>query len=321
MSVEDALLARARPYMLAEKAQSILRAEVVKGCSPQLLSQPVALEPPYLPVLGGNVPADDQGRQLWVYEDPPKEDDLVRLRLWINPEQDCAWVRSELLLKQLAGLQHRAALEFSGNADAIGAHFLCHRSDLPVLEASFAGQFERCMLRLDAGPLPGVAAPVFGEDLVFNDFLPPPPYSHLFTRPDELKRSPLAALIEVLSRIPPPTLGLYQAVFQPVRPQHNWHQNVQALLDLEYSVKLLGGMTHVQQLGQQAPSGDLRQMAMDLEIKSHTDKPLYCAALRIGVLHGGPAGPDILRALSAMVGMIQHGGRPLDRLRACLRSL
>jgi len=45
MSMEKALLAKARPYMLAAKAKEILRREVSKGCLPEILPQSVALTP------------------------------------------------------------------------------------------------------------------------------------------------------------------------------------------------------------------------------------------------------------------------------------
>ena len=152
------------------------------------------------------------------------------------------------------------------------------------------------------------------DKVVFRDFFPAPPYSHLFTRPDELKRSPYATLIAVLAQIPAPAIGIYQTVFEPVSPAHDWHQNVQALLDMEYATKLLSGFAHPNQFAQQAPSGDLRQMSVDVEVKSHSDKPFFAAALRVGVVYGDEHAADELRALAVVASLFQHGGRPLDWL-------
>jgi hypothetical protein len=118
----------------------------------------------------------------------------------------------------------------------------------------------------------------------------------------------------VLVQIPAPTIGAYQVVFEPVPSAHNWHQNVQALLDLEYTIKLLGGVAHPQQYAQQAPSGDLRQMSAEVEVKSHSDKPFFAAGLRVGVVDGGEHAVDELRALAVVASLFQHGGRPLDWL-------
>ena len=281
---------------------------------PDILAQPVALEPAYDPVLGGEDHLQRDRAGCCVYENPPAEDELVRLQLWISPEQTCEWVRSELLLKQLSHAHRRIALEIAGNKERIRVQILCHQADQPIVRASFLGQFEQCMLTFTRADLLRQLPADVWEGALFRDFFPPPPYSHLFTRPDELKRSPYATLIAVLAEIPAPTIGVYQVVFEPVSPDHDWHQNVQALLDLEYSIKLIGGLAHAQQLAQQAPSGDLRQMAMDVEVKSHTDKPFFAAALRIGVLDGGEHAPNMLRSLAVVASLIQHGGRPLDYL-------
>ena len=314
MSMEKALLAKARPYMLAAKAKEILRREVSKGCLPEILPQSVALEPAYHPILGGDYSPVVDCPDHWLPEEPPSEDDLVRLQIWVSPEQKCDWVRSELMLKQLSHAGRRISLEILGNQERIWTQILCHRADQPIIQAAFVGQFEQCMLTVSPSDLlRGLPAETWAE-ASFWDFFPPPPYSHLFTRPDELQRSPYATLISVLGQIPDPAIGIYQVAFQSVLPEHNWHQNVQALVDLEYSIKLIGGLAHAQRLAQQAPSGDLRQMAMDVEVKSHTDKPFFAAALRIGILDAGEQAQDMLRAMAVVTGLIQHGGRPLDRL-------
>ena len=284
MSVEDVFLAKAQRHMLAAKAKVILRAEISKGCMPEIAPHPLALEPFYQPVLGAAQLALAEEASPWVLEAPPSEDELVRFQAWISPDQHSDWVRSELFLKQLVCLRHRAAMEIVGNRAAIAIRFLCHRDDGPILKAAFLGQFEQCALsvvsedRLTEAPLAA------WEKVVFGDFLPPPPYSHLFTTPDELKRSPYTTLTTALAGIEPPSIGIYQVVFEAVPPDHDWHQNVQALLDLEFNIKLMGGGMPAQRYAQQAPSGDLRQMSADVTLKAHNDKPLFAAALRIGVL-------------------------------------
>ena len=49
MSIEHALVARAGPHMLAEKARRIVLAEASKGCTPDFYPEPVALEPAFNP--------------------------------------------------------------------------------------------------------------------------------------------------------------------------------------------------------------------------------------------------------------------------------
>ena len=108
-------------------------------------------------------------------------------------------------------------------------------------------------------------------------------------------------LVAALAQIPFPAVGFYQAVFAPVSPGHDWHQNVRTLLDLEYSIELLSGF---RPFAQQAPSGDLRQMAIDVESKSHNDKPFFAAALRVGLVGGGERAAELLRSLSVVGSLI-----------------
>lgn len=250
---------------------------------------------------------------MWVFETPPPADCFRRLRIWVSPQQPCEWSRSELFLKQLAGIRHRASLEVVGCCEAINLQLLCHLEDLPIVRAAFLGEFELCALSSwDNDPLSHVPAKAWAR-AVFHDFYPPPPYSHLFTRPDELGRTPYAALLASLAEIDPPGLGFYQVVFAPVSAGHDWHQNVQVLSDLEFSIKLLSEL-NAYRFAQQAPSGDLRHMAMDVETKAHNDKPFFAAALRIGVVNANRGARRRLDALSVAAGLIQHGGRPLNRL-------
>jgi len=89
---------------------------------------------------------------------------------------------------------------------------------------------------------------------------------------------------------------------------------VEALLDLEYQLKLWSGASDPGRYLQQPPSAPLNTMAGNVECKAHPDKPFYSAVLRIGVLDGRELAKPLLQGLSVAVGLIQHGGRPL----ACL---
>ena len=314
MSIAKAMLVRAHPYMLRAKAQAILREEMSKGCRPDIAPWPVALEPSYFPILAGenlaNLPS--QKSSLWVPETSSDENQLSRLRIWLSPQQKCDWVRSELILKQLSCLSHRAALEIVGNEKSVVLQFLCHSADAGLVRTAFKGQFEECELTsLRDNALRDIPAHIWAK-AVFADFYPPPPYSHLMTSPEELKRSLYATVITALTEIPLPAIGFFQVAFAPVAPEHNWHQNVEALLDLEFRIKLLGGIAPSQRYLQQTPSGDLRGMASDVETKSHNDKPFFTAALRIGVVGHHDDANHLLHSLALAGSLIQHGGRPLS---------
>ena len=312
MSMPQALIAQARPQIVLARTRQIIEQEISKGCQPTLAHTPVALEPIYeeLHERIGDLPSR-KGLAASCNAIPDPEQ-LIRLRAWISPDQALDWSRAESFLKQLTTVSHRLGFEVRGNQAEVILSLLCQESDLPILLAAFQGEYQqseltvmdRALGELDESPC----------DLVFHDYYPDPPYSHLLTCPGELKASPLEPLLNAISMIKPPAHGLYQALFQPVSPSHNWHRNVEKLLDLEYMVKLVSCFQPMQRYSQQSPSGDLRNMAWEVTTKAHNDKPFFCLALRLAVMGGGEAAQDWLRSLCVFLGLFQHGGRQLNLL-------
>ena len=314
MSVKGAQIVRARPIMLQAKARGLVADEICKGCRPEIAPVPVMLEPVFQPIGSPEDVPGIPGQPLWIEERLPAAEELARLQIWVSPEQECKWERSESLLRQLHAVTHPVALEIAGNHDEIVLQLLCRKQDGPILCGAFQGTFERCVLRHRAdGPLTRIA-PHQWEDVVVRDYLPPPPYSHLMTRPEELPVSPYATVIHAMSQIEAPAVGLYQVVFQPVSPKHDWHQNVQVLLDLEYTVKQTVCSALAPWRVQEVPSGERHGMARDVETKAHNDKPFFAAALRVAVVGAVESATETLLSLTAFSGLIQHGGRPLQSI-------
>ena len=310
MSLENALVTQAGPYMLAAQAQVLMAAEVGKGCEGDILANPVALEPVFHPV---TVPKDIlalRDRQNWTYEQPPAEDDLVRFQVWLSPDQPFNWNDLELFLKQLSLVSNRVGLEIIGNHDHATILLLCHRKDVPMVTTSFLSELKLCRLTPISGD--SLYEALSWQDVALHDYFPPPPYCHLLTQPAELRSSPYDGLMTALARIAAPATGIYQVLFQPVCADHNWHRNIQILTDLEYIVKLVSHVGATQRYGQQAPSGDLHQMAGQVETKAHNDKPFYCVAVRLAVVGAAEDGEHYLEALGVFTGLFQHGGRPLE---------
>ena len=138
MTIGQALVAHAGPYMLAAKARALVEAEVSKGCEAELLPGPVALEPVFAPLA---VPRDImalQNRPCWVYEDPPAREDLMGLRVWTSPDQPFSWECFELFLKQLCLVSHRVGLEIVGNQERIAISAI----------ANVLSDFSLCLSRL-----------------------------------------------------------------------------------------------------------------------------------------------------------------------------
>jgi hypothetical protein len=312
MSIEQAMISQARPFVVAAKARDLIRAEASKGCRAEISPLPVTLEPNFTPIwLGGK---SLKTQQHWVREQSISSEDWVYLQVWISPEQEFSWNQCELFLKQLQTMLFRAGFIISGNNKGITISFLCHRIDLPVISTAFQGEYDLCELTSsEDGFLPSFYSKNW-LDMRFRDYFPPQPYSHLLTRPQELQSSPLKSLITAMSALEAPSVGIYQVLLQAVSPEHNWHRNVQILLDFEYTIKLHDGLHSPQRYVQQSPSGDLKQMAWEVENKAHNDKPFYAAALRVALIGAGDKGNVLLSSLATFTSLFQHGGRPLSYL-------
>jgi len=184
---------------------------------------------------------------------------------------------------------------------------------VPNVKIAFEAKVEYCMITPQRKAVFDCTSDTVWTGIRLRDYLPEPPYHHLLTRPDELQDSPLEGVIAALVHVSPPAVGLYQVVFQPVQPAHDWHQNVQLLTDLEYLGKQIGSLGIIQRYAQQIPSGDLHQTTGKLESKAHNDKPFFAAALRIAVAGSADPVADI-QSLTTAVNLFQHGGRPLRSL-------
>jgi hypothetical protein len=308
MSIEQALVSQAKHHMLAKRTNAFIQREAVKGCRPLISPHAVALEPRYLPIGQSLRPGEDPFDA--VHEDIVPAVEFKRLELWLSPKENFSWFNCELFLKQLSSASHRVGFEIVGNAERIRLRLSAHLDDLASLHAAFRAQFQYCELS-------DISTESFGGiftdsklDLTFLDFFPPPPYSHLITRHGELKVTPYKSLISALMVIEPPAIGFYQALFQPAKAEHDWHHNVQTLLDMEYTMKLLGGLQSQQKYLQQSPSGDLHQMALDLETKAHNDKPFYFLSVRLAVLSPDGFGSAYLKMLSTYINLFRNGGQP-----------
>jgi hypothetical protein len=274
----------------------------------------VALEPPYVALRS---PADLSSvlrAPSPLPEAPPDPRDIVCAQVHIGAEEKADWIRSERLIKQLRDLQHRAWLEICGNAAQLDVTWSCQAVDWPLLETAFCAELPHCALGPPHKTLLRGRPPEVWRNCRVRDYFPPPPYSHLLTGPDELRHSTFEALLVALERLLPPALGIYQLVFQPVCPDHDWHANVELLVDLEFRLKLLLQAQSIYRHPQQAPSGDLRQMAWQVETKAHNDKPFYCAALRLVLIDEESVSADTMNPLAACTSLLQHGGRPLQFL-------
>jgi len=310
VSVEAALIAQARPQVISRRIGALIGEEITKGCLPQISDTPVGLEPPFRPLLWSTGGPDGALHEAGDWR--PSSEPPIRLRVWVPAMRKTDWNRSELFLKQLASIPRRLGYEIVGNREGIAVMFLCQAEDVAVVETALCGVFDSCELeRCDNCEWLTMLA---DGEVRFREYFPGPPYTHLLTRPEELEISPYGPLLQALSELPADAVGLYQCLFQGVRPEHDWHRNVATLLTLEFMQELQVTSSVYRQITQQTPSGYLPALAREKEFKAHNDKPFFAASARIAVA-GQVNDPDMaIRKLSSYMGLFQHGGRPLNHV-------
>lgn len=300
--MDKAVLARSSAFMLKKYGADFLKHQISCGCECSIWPQPVSLEPEFIP-FGSR---SDRCTADITYQSTPE---LVKLGIWISPEHVFKWDRAELFIKQLSALNTRAGFEIVGNCKRICLNILCAKSDLPIIEAAFRGRLRKCRLSICPSDENILNA---GHEITFRDYYPTPPFYRLLTCNDELKVTPFEVLVSALNQIEPPGVGIYQVIFQPVQTDHNWHENIKRLFDMEYMVRLADNPGLAARNPQQLPSAPLGSMAGVSECKAHNDKPLFAAAVRLAAT-GDDAGRHIV-SLGSFMNLFQHGGRQLDFL-------
>ena len=172
MSIEDAHLKQAASSIFSSKLEGKIAHEQYKGCSEIIHPKPVRPEPAFEPDFEPAAKEDHSSRSLHVWDDDPLDlDDIVRLKMWVSPVQECDWNRAELMVKQFSFLKHRAAMEIVGNCEDIAVQFMCHKDDIAAIKTAFKGQFEQCHLASSDKEMLTAIAPELWENMAFWDFV------------------------------------------------------------------------------------------------------------------------------------------------------
>lgn len=295
MALAEARLTAAWPQVIRRRYAEVLEREIVKGCEGVIWSEPVPLEPPFGSLAGSQIKA--------AATPPPTGG--KRVRLWISPEREFEWNRAELFVKLLSAVRQRIVFELIGNAGGIACHLLFHDDDEAIIRAAFQGIHEDCAFSDTAFSIPP------DIPVQVSEFYPPPPYSDLLSCYEEIESTPFETLLVALAAIPHdegnPTFGFYQCLFQPVHPLHDWHANIEQIVNLRYFMEMQDALMLTRRQVQQPPSHDLRQSSLNVVTKAHNDKPFFATVVRVGVY----GQRESLGALETFLRLFRHGGRGL----------
>jgi DNA helicase HerA-like ATPase len=303
MSIERSIIARSQPHVVAATAKRLIEVEASKGCEGNIVSYPVALEPKYS--LTNQWIDDYQVVEADNFSKPVPKIKLTQVyNCWLPPEHALEWFRAESFLKILKGARDRICFEIIGNSNNINFEFNITECDSDILKVAFNGECPNCEITSSE------QIEKYCGNIFFNDYYPLPPYHHLFTRSTELLTSAFEPLIYAYNKISNESKGFVQVLFEPVR--NNWHCNVELLNDIEYLSKTVNDPRSSARIKQQLPSGDIRNMARDVETKAHNDKPFYAVAIRAGIITN--QNEYDISGLTSFMNLFQHGGSSLKYL-------
>jgi hypothetical protein len=301
MSHEQFLLRKSKNWMLNTYNQQILSLETSKGCSSVIADHPIDLEPAFHDLTSSNqIPAIDIPIPIG---DLQVGSAVRTLSAQMSPKHQLDWIRAERFLKQLSSLSNPFTFEIVGNQEALEFRFKVSPRDESILSTVFEAEYWDSTLK-------PVHRHWINRNLVFTEFLPPPPYHHLLTLPSELQFSPFQVLLRGLSQLPPDQTGFFQVIIKPAT--HNWHHNVELLTDLEFLSRSLSTQRFNSTYQQQTPSSDMKQMSINLDQKAHSDKPFFFVVARVGLTN--TQGIISKNALNSFTALFRHGGKPLWEL-------
>jgi len=214
-----------------------LSREGIKGCSPLLCSEPVAVEPSYerfdTSAIIGPRPVDAELAPLvtpeWVtLAVYPAEEDLLSL----------GWM--ETMLRALGVLRGPLTFEVFGTAGRVWVRFAIPDDELSGFTAGLVGHFPALELRHVADPFP--ASPV----VAVNELCPVGPYHRSLSLLGKEGASPLSLAVTVLAALSDTEHGVLQVLLAPAAPTHDWHYNVTNLVEAErraVELSQLGGLS------------------------------------------------------------------------------
>jgi Type IV secretion-system coupling protein DNA-binding domain len=216
-----------------------------KGCSPVLCTAPVPIEPPYEPFDGITVlhPSTDSWPSFHVLPASSRslsDSGFVVFRLFAGPEDllTIGWMDS--LLQALTVVGGCFAFELVGSGGRVSFRFAIPSNRTDAFLLSVQGLFPAVRVLVDEQPFPeGIPSAV--EELV-----PVSPYHRTQTLLGRDGASPLGIAVAAIAGLPSAAFGLFQVLLQPAVPDHDWHYNVENLLEAERrasELSLLGGLS------------------------------------------------------------------------------
>lgn len=347
-----------------------------KGCSPVLCTEPVPLEPEYVPFDGAAIVSsfiaptlpegsydestvdasrgrclsgspcasrspDSSGAGASVEEegvrsqvlvegpgDPDREAERVEresfgedsvaaveqttpmrtLRLFSSGEDISSPGWMDTLLQGLTVIGERFSFELAGAAGRVTFRFGIPESRIEVFKLTLQGLFPAVRIVPEDRPFPA-GVPSWVEELV-----PVAPYHRTQTLLGREGASPLGIVVASIAGLAPEDFGLFQVLLAPAEADHDWHYNIENLIEAERRGKelaLLGGLASRFRYDDRVPP----LLEPSAPEKVRRDVAFYAVVVRYAVWSDSRERSVVFRdGARSATGIVRFGNRQYRRL-------
>jgi len=285
--------------------QAGLEREGAKGCSPLLCTEPVALEPPFQTFDAAHVLSFAPGTasKAEVALAAPDPGGLVTFELFPAEEDQLSITWMETLLRALAVLPGPMAFELAGSAGRVWVRFALPERHVPGFCAALLGHFPALRLRRQETPFPET------PPAAVNELCPVGPYHRSLTLLGQEGASPLGLAAHVIADLEHDQVGVFQVLLAPASPAHDWHYNVENLVEAELRatrLAQLGGLSSDFSYDGQLPP--LLELAVCEKVR--VDVAFFATVARYAVWNTDEDATEaFLQGLRVATGMLRFGNR------------
>lgn len=304
--------------------EDALAQEGRKGCSPVFCTEPVSLEPNYEPFDGTVILRNVSRSQCPTAPERPGEEALSAsrpdpapqvaqhplrtLRIFAAPEDLLTIGWMDTLLQAVAAQENRFAFELAGTQGRVAVRFGIAQDRTDVFTVSLQGLFPAVRIVREEHPFPG-GAPTAVEELVAV-----PPYHRTQTLLGRDGASPLGIVVAAIAGLGAGDFGLYQVVLQPADPGHDWHYNVENLIEAERratELALLGGLSTDFSYDRRMPH--LREPSATEKVRR--DVAFFACVARYAVWTSSAGrGDTFIQSLRSAANTVRFGNRSFRQL-------
>jgi len=285
--------------------QLSLELEGGKGCSPFVCIEPVALEPPYQTFDSNQILSLAPGTTAKTESSISKPDleTLTTFEVYASDQDILSLPWMTTLHMGLSVLPGRKAFEVIGNEKGVLIRFAVHQAETAGFRTAVLGLFPAVRLREIGAPFPR------RELAAVHEAVPVGPYHRTLTLLGSEGASPLGPMVAAMGELPESDLGLFQIVYSPVHPDHDWHYNLGNLIEGEVQANrfsAFGGLSPTHSYDPVLPP--LLEITAQEKVK--VDVAFYATVSRFGVWSGDTERiRTFLQGMRVALGLLRFGNR------------